>query len=178
MKKAKESQAEQGNVIIKWRYADEMSFLLPYIKPRIKLNMVPPHEDPIQVEDAIKIEYSDESHFPDDVLQSNAENSPMSDSHQEILPHITTTTSAIPLRRKRRMLARKLRSGESNSTPLMKYTRTLENKRMDDIEQFFASIATTVQSFPIKDRAIAKAKVFQRISNMELEILNRFSTSD
>lgn len=47
--------------------------------------------------------------------------------------------------------------------------------RLNDIEQFFHSMITTVQSFPPRDRAIAKAKVFSVISEMEIEVLSRDS---
>lgn len=55
----------------------------------------------------------------------------------------------------------------------MKYILENKEKPVNDIEMFFNSISTTVQSFPLKDRAIAKAKVFHLISEMELEILSR-----
>lgn len=48
----------------------------------------------------------------------------------------------------------------------------LDNKtKNNEIQQFFDSIATTVQSFPPRDRVIAKAKVFGVISQMKLEII-------
>lgn len=86
-------------------------------------------------------------------------------SHSYITPvvkrtRIRQTTIAQPI------------SSERPSTSLMKFI--LENKtKTNDIQQFFDSIATTVQSFPPRDRAIAKAKVFSVISQMELEILGR-----
>ncbi|CAG5016038.1 unnamed protein product [Parnassius apollo] len=69
---------------------------------------------------------------------------------------------------------------ETPSTVLMKYI--IDSKKNtpppDDIEQFMAGITTTLRSFPPRDRAIAKAKIFEIVSRMEIDILSRLSTSN
>lgn len=57
----------------------------------------------------------------------------------------------------------------------MKYI--LENKKTNDVQHFFHSISTAVQSFFPRDQAIAKPKVFAEISAMEIDILSRDTTS-
>lgn len=82
-----------------------------------------------------------------------------------------------PLRKRKKVTSQRVTHKElpteTASTTLMKYILQTKEKPSNDIEIFFNSISTTVQSFPLKDRAIAKAKVFRLVSEMELEILNR-----
>ncbi|KAJ8706917.1 hypothetical protein PYW07_012995 [Mythimna separata] len=66
-------------------------------------------------------------------------------------------------------------ANETYSNTLIKYILDKTSKK-DNIQHFFESISSTVQTFPLRDRAIAKARVFEIISQMELEILSRDAT--
>ncbi|CAH0730605.1 unnamed protein product, partial [Brenthis ino] len=68
---------------------------------------------------------------------------------------------------------------ETPSTVLMRYIIESKNNTPppDDIEQVMAGVVTTLRSFPPRERAIAKAKIFKIVSDMEIDILSRPSTS-
>lgn len=90
----------------------------------------------------------------------------------------TRTLPSTSSPRQKRQKKGKKNTEETPSTVLMKYIlESKKNTAPDDIEQFFAGITTTVRSFPLRDRAIAKAKIFEIVSNMEIDILNRPSIS-
>lgn len=81
---------------------------------------------------------------------------------EEILISQESTLSSTPKRRKKRG----------------KYTEGISSKNhSDDFEQFFAGITTTLRSFPLKDRLKAKAKIFEIVSNMKINILSRPSSA-
>lgn len=84
---------------------------------------------------------------------------------EEILISQESTLSSTPKRRKKRG----------------KYTEGISSKNHSDdfepFEQFFAGITTTLRSFPLKDRLKAKAKIFEIVSNMKINILSRPSSA-
>ncbi|XP_044760163.1 transcription factor Adf-1-like [Coccinella septempunctata] len=169
----------------KWRYEVEMSFLLPFLRERSTTNTEIFHEN------------NDSGDGENSSCEDNEGKSASLDvsSQGTVLPkqeQICDETVAEPslsterqtfsepsennrplLKRARvRQKTRFQSTNETLSNSLMKFI--LENKaKNDDIQQFFESIATTVRSFPPRDRAIAKAKVFDVISEMEIDILNR-----
>ncbi|CAG5057843.1 unnamed protein product [Parnassius apollo] len=91
-------------------------------------------------------------------------------------PSPTTTEN---YRQPKRTKRGQKRTEETPSTVLMKYI--IDSKKntppLDGIEQFTAGMTTTLRSFPPRDRAIAKAKIFEIVSRMEIDILSRPSTS-
>ncbi|VVC95765.1 unnamed protein product [Leptidea sinapis] len=130
----------------KWRYEDEMAFLLPYLKLRRKTSLLTSSHD----------------------AEDEAEDVSLIDEVQPYINQPFISTSPPPKRQKLDEHAE-----ETTSTLLMKYIiDSRKNTPSDDIEQFFAGITTTVRSFPIRERAIAKAKIFEIVSNMEIDILN------
>lgn len=52
------------------------------------------------------------------------------------------------------------------------------NTLRDEIEQFMIGITTISPSFPAKDRAIAETKTLKIVSDTELEIRYRLSTTN
>ncbi|XP_075982123.1 uncharacterized protein LOC142980558 [Anticarsia gemmatalis] len=182
IKKQKEASNEPGSTLRKrWKYESEMSFLQPYLKERPTNNTTYDNDD----------KYSDTEGNGSDV-----DIKPGAPSPEAIIAHFThppewsfvtdpsvASTSQnidpisahhyVPVQRRpkyRRQLVRQPKGVLTSA--LVKFL--LEKKaKNDDVQQFFDSIATTVQSFPPRDRVIAKAKVFQVISEMEMEILGR-----
>ncbi|KAL4714853.1 hypothetical protein ACJJTC_012525 [Scirpophaga incertulas] len=123
----------------KWRYEDEMSFLIPYTKEKPHRFVV---HDPITIN---SFEAVDPIHSPAVSEQSMPE----------------------PPGKKRKKEA-------PNSAELIKYIlESQKGQPPDDIEKFFTGITSTVRSFPAIDKAIAKARIFQIVSDMEIDILNR-----
>lgn len=162
----------------KWKYEDEISFLLPYMKDRptiCPITTVPAfdNDDNANEEEAqspkVGQQTTDTSPSTLEVSQQTADTLPTTSS-------ATTQNYPQPKRKKRD----KTQTDETPSTILMKYL--LDSKKNtplpDDIEQFMAGITTTLRSFPPRDRAIAKAKIFEIVSHMEINILSRPSTSN
>ncbi|XP_034176350.2 uncharacterized protein LOC117602439 isoform X2 [Osmia lignaria lignaria] len=162
----KQKKNSQANVTCKkWRYQDEMSFLIPFMKERSTLCILTPQTDE---HDDYEVNLDSESSIPSLDYTSDrvsTDNNPF---------NLSTATAVVRSTKCQRNNSFKNLSSEET---LMKYV--LDNKRnCDDIEQFFASMATTVKSFPPRERAVAKAKVFELISKMEIDILSNPSTSD
>jgi len=141
-----------------------MSFLLPFFKDRPTICTVQYDIENVLDKDGGTIENP-----PDE------EASLVSSEPTPVVPVVTDSRpSQIATRlRKRKRVTSQSKPMETASSTLMKYILQNNEKPVNDIEHFFNSISTTVQSFPLKDRVIAKAKVFRVISEMELEILSR-----
>lgn len=160
-----------------------MSFLLPYLKERPTLYTVPAsHEDKdSDVEETGSDEDNEGRTASPEV--NIPQKSPLCEATvaqpstfkrtQAISESSLNSNTPVPKRaRIRRTPTPQNTSSETPSTSLMKII--LENiTKAKDIQLFFDGMATTVQSFPPRDRAVAKAKVFAVISQMELEILGR-----
>lgn len=193
IKKQKETKSGQAGVPTKkWKYEDEMSFLLPHFKERptsctVRANREDKDSDseencpdadnqarPASPEVIIAQKFP----LPKRTKVSEATvTQPSTSKNTHSISGSTQNYTPVQNRSKiRKVITPQSTSGETPSNTLMKFI--LENKtKTNDIQQFFDSIATTVQSFPPRDRAIAKSKVFAVISQMELEILGRDSNS-
>lgn len=154
-----------------------MSFLLPYFMERPTIGNAPVNlkEEDEHTEENCSVALADNqakqtSEVPDTSLPKRAKF-----TEAKTQPSASRNTHSITetLRKKPVQSSTSL---ETPSTELMKYI--LESKtNTNDIQKFFDSISTTVQSFPLRDRAIAKAKVFKVISQMEIEILGKDSST-
>ncbi|KAJ8705140.1 hypothetical protein PYW08_012460 [Mythimna loreyi] len=134
--------------IPKWVYEDEMAFLAPHLKHK-ELTLSTLYKD-INVEEN----------------SNNADNHTNQDAAEQRPAKRSRTHEA----------SRRTCANEAYSNTLIKYILEKTTKK-NDVQNFFESISSTVQSFPPHDRAVAKARVFEVISQMELEILSRESTS-
>ncbi|XP_030752600.1 transcription factor Adf-1-like [Sitophilus oryzae] len=176
VKKQKEQQSgEFTGVIRRWRYEKQMSFLLPYMRERSKSD-----QDPLGTFKLSKEEnHSDiEENGSDDDIERTAFLEVSMPEKSSLLRQTTSSQSGNRPKPKRakfgETIAPQSTSSETPPTSLNQFVP--ENKtETNDIQQFFDSVATTVQTFPLRDRAVAKAKVFSVISEMELEILSRDS---
>ncbi|XP_077292492.1 uncharacterized protein LOC143915651 [Arctopsyche grandis] len=136
-----------GQVVRKrWKYDEEMEFLLPFIKERDTSSIVLPQLS--DDEDDNQEDYID--------LEDNAK---------------LTEDFAEPPNKKYK--ESETLEGENVSTFLMKHI--LENRthssELDNIEAFFVGMASTVKMFSPLNKAIAKGKIFSIVSEMELENL-------
>nr|XP_012137219.1 PREDICTED: uncharacterized protein LOC100879254 isoform X3 [Megachile rotundata] len=164
----KQKKNSQANMMCKkWKYQDEMSFLIPFMKERSSLCVL---SSPVDDDNDFDVTLDNETSIPlidykpDRV---STDNDPF---------NLNSTRSTIRPAKRQRNNSLKNSSTEETSALLMKFIA--DNKRnCDDIEQFFVSMATTVRSFPPRERAVAKAKVFELISKMEIDILSSPSTS-
>uniref|UniRef100_A0A2A4JXY4 MADF domain-containing protein n=1 Tax=Heliothis virescens TaxID=7102 RepID=A0A2A4JXY4_HELVI len=174
-KKKKDTKSGQASVREKkWRYEEEMSFLLPYMKERPTKCPIPPvpgfndyaHEE--EVAQSPEVEQQSTDTFTPEVSQQTVGTLPTTPSPAQTPKHPQP-------KGKRGQKA----TDETPSTVLMKYIIESKNNTPppDDIEQVMAGVVTTLRSFPPRERAIAKAKIFKIVSDMEIEILSRPSTS-
>lgn len=155
-----------------------MSFLLPYFKERSTICTLPENSEDKHSD----IEDTDGTLPIPELKNPQTSASPeLTNSHNSALQNSTGARENFftpqPKRTRIRQTTNKQSScSETPSTSLMKYI--LESKsKTNEIQQFFESISTTVQSFPPRDRALAKSKVFAVISEMEMDILSRGITS-
>ncbi|XP_045474319.1 transcription factor Adf-1-like [Harmonia axyridis] len=159
----------------KWRFEDEMSFLNPFLKLRPTVCSEASNEN----EDSAGENSSGEENPGRPVTPYTAPQTYILPKETPVTQHPTSqsgsspqATSGLKRTRIRQKPYTRYAVRDTSSTSLMKLI--LENKaKTNDIQQFFESIATTVQSFPPRERALAKAKVFTVISEMEIELLNR-----
>lgn len=148
----------------KWKYEDEMSFLLPYFKEMRTLNLYRTESQNTYVTEQIDV--------AEDYLspEENKARSPSPDDLKTVFNKYTPAR-----KRKKSCKAAVTANTIYEEEPSGNVSKSLMDNtaKSNDIQKFFDSIATTVQSFPPLDRAVAKAKVFGIISKMELEILSR-----
>lgn len=157
----------KSNPTSKWTYEDDLAFLAPHLKHRTL---------PVSSE---SIHINREDNPTNAVIQSNHDTvvqrkAKCSRTHESATRRTCANKSySNTLTCANESFSNTLTcANETYSNTLVKYILDKTTKR-DDIQHFFESISATVQSFPPHDRALAKAKVFQVVSQMELEILSR-----
>ncbi|XP_014370974.2 uncharacterized protein LOC106720735 [Papilio machaon] len=179
VRKRRDSESGMASVPKKkWKYEDKMSFLLPHMKERptsCQISEAPSFDcvdnvyEEGDIANTLKVELWEES----DTLLSTPEVTQQSDG---TLPASSPSPTQYPQTKPKG----DERPDDIPSALPMKYLIDFmkNSPPLDDIEQFMAGIVSTVRSFPPKDRVIAKAKIFEVVSNLELEILSRPSTSN
>ncbi|GAB6022306.1 hypothetical protein CHUAL_006426 [Chamberlinius hualienensis] len=176
IKKKKEAKSGQAcGSTRKWKYEEEMSFLLPYFKERSTISTQPPtNEDEVSNDEDVCNDDTGGIYITQISPHSFSTPTQTSTYKNKLGP---SGYNSIPGPKKARIhqSAKEECCKETASSSLMKYI--LENKKANGVQQFFDSIATTVQSFPPHDQAIAKSKVFAVISEMEIEVLSRDTSS-
>lgn len=158
----------------KWKFEDEMSFLLPYIKERgdniTSVNVDLEKESDSDGDGASNSLLSqDENHYESPIPQKLNEEQSSSVKKQ-------TSVSS----KQTGYFKRKINQPDTASGTLMKYI--LRNKKenedpeantTNDIDLFFKSIAATVKKLSPYNQAIAKARVFSTVSQLEIEEISR-----
>lgn len=145
-----------------------MSFLLAYMKERptvCPIPTVPAFDSNEKINERENIAQSPE------VEQNTVTLSSTPEASQQMTPLLTTLSQATiencpqPKRTKRGQK----RTDETPTAVLMKYIIDSEKNipPPDDVEQFMTGITTTLRSFPPRDRAVAKAKIFEIVSRMD-----------
>ncbi|XP_003396199.1 uncharacterized protein LOC126915783 [Bombus affinis] len=156
LRKRKDTKSGQAaNKIRKWRYEDEMSFLIPYMKERETIT-------------SVQVHVSDESNDELDDVNTTEDNSNLIERSS------SSKVSDIPIETFRRKMKR-----EPATAVLMDYAssntnRTVneEQQTMDDIDLFFKSIALTVKKLSPYNQIIAKARVSSVISELQIQELS------
>ncbi|XP_013180494.1 PREDICTED: transcription factor Adf-1-like [Papilio xuthus] len=181
VRKRRDSESGMASVPKKkWKYEDKMSFLLPHMKER-------PTSCPIS--EAPHFESVDNVYEEEDIANSlkleiwEQSDTLLTTPEVNRQPHGTlpaSTPSPTQYYPQPRITTKDELNDNIPSTLLVQYLiDSMKNTPPpDEIEQFMAGIVSTVRSFPPRDRVIAKAKIFELISHMELEILSRPSTSN
>ncbi|XP_023952642.2 transcription factor Adf-1 [Bicyclus anynana] len=177
-KKKKQTKSGQGIPNKKWKYEDEMSFLLPYMKERPTIRPIPtvPASD---IDDNTN-EEEDIALSPEVGQNITDTRSSTPEASQQMTDPLLTTLSQATTDYPQRTNRGQKRTDETPIAVLMKYI--IDSKKnippQDDIEQFMAGITTTLRTFPPRDRAIAKAKIFEIVSRMEIDILSSPTTKN
>lgn len=132
----------------KWAYEDDLSFLFEHLK---QLSFFRPTNND-----------NEDNH----TKMTNQSSTPAANSNETVQKRALIKKS-----RTQEASTRRPCSHEATASNL-KYVLEKTTKR-SEIQQFFDSIACTVQTFSPRDRAVAKRKVFEVISQMEMEILDQ-----
>ncbi|XP_014271110.1 uncharacterized protein [Halyomorpha halys] len=184
IKKRKDTRpGQEAKKIKRWKFEEEMSFLLPHLNPRGNTTTV-------------NVDMSDNSDIGE--TEKNSPRSPVetdaSDSNKPLptpansltfkkcIPKENVPASRIMLRRqtasairlrRQHVSANKMRRPTASAI-MMEYIidhRMNERKSLDDIDQIFQGLAATVKKFSPYNQALAKAKVVSLVSDLEIEDL-------
>jgi hypothetical protein len=146
--------------IPKWKYADEMSFVRPYLRERDTVT---------NLEFDVKGETDEE-----ELLQAESEHDGAAEQEEQ-----TPASAKNKSKNKifRGTLKRPRYQPETASAVLMKYLVERDKERqteppVDPVDAFFKSIAATVKTFSPYHKNICKSKIFAIVSEVEMtEIL-------
>ena len=146
--------------IPKWKYADEMSFVRPYLRERDTIT---------NLEFDVKGETDEE-----ELLQAEREHDGTAEQEEQ-----TPASARCKFKNTifRGTLKRPRYQPETASAELMKYLVESDKKRqaeppVDPIDAFFKSIAATVKTFSPYHQNICKSRIFAIVSEVEMtEIL-------
>ncbi|XP_071439495.1 uncharacterized protein [Hetaerina americana] len=149
--KNKRGKSSQSSDSKKWKYEDEMSFLLPFLQER-ELVFSSNHGD-------------DGTNNCDEMEGTGSPSHAFGDAEGR----------EWEARRRKAEKGGGVRRSSSNREPpatiLMKYILKKNELRPDHIENFFSSLAATVRSLKPIRQNVVKAKIFSIVSEMELEQL-------
>lgn len=185
-----------------WKYEAEMSFLLPFLVERKSTSSRPISSDEFSDDDDSTQNNAPQMNTELENVYIKRESSPMSTEMTENVPQIyadapkvfplnveistendvntnslPTVTQEAPVTRKRNIRLRKtLVRAETSSSVLMRYLLEKNDSRqkLDETDNFFLNMASMVKKLTPYKQAVARAKVFAIISEMELD---SFSTS-
>jgi len=166
---------QKTKYIKKWKYADEMEFLKPHMKERDSISNI----DVVTDDDDEVLSHSD-----DEEIQVEGENSVSFENNIQNAETSFNTPAPVQPRQKKLKKTNSLKPPETASSTLMKYI--IEQKKSeqsnpttsksDAMDQFFSSMCSTAKQFSPYFQHIAKTKVFQIISELELQQLRQNQT--
>jgi len=161
LKKLTTKSGQSASIKIpKWKYADEMSFVRPYLRER---------------DTVTNLEFDEKGETDEEeLLQAQSEHDGTAEQEDQ-----APASAKNKLKNKtfRGTLKRPRYQPETESAVLMKYFVESPKKRqaeppVDPIDAFFKSIAATVKTFSPYHQNICKSRIFAIVSEMELtEIL-------
>jgi len=164
---------QKTKFVKKWKYADEMEFLKPHIKERDSISNI----DVVTDDDDGVLSHSDD----DSDIQVGGENSVSFENYIQNVETSFNTSALIQPRQKKIKKTNSLKPPETASSTLMKYIIEQKNaeqsypttSKLDAMDQLFSSMCSTAKQFSPYLQHIAKTKVFQIISELELEQLRQ-----
>jgi hypothetical protein len=161
LKKLTTKSGQSASIKIpKWKYADEMSFVRPYLRER---------------DTVTNLEFDEKGETDEEeLLQAQSEYDGTAEQEEQ-----TAASAKNKFKNKifRGTLKRPRYQPEMESAVLMKYLIESHKKRqpeppVDPIDAFFKSIAATVKTFSPYHQNICKSRIFAIVSELELtEIL-------
>uniref|UniRef100_A0A6P7F6Y0 Uncharacterized protein LOC114327210 n=1 Tax=Diabrotica virgifera virgifera TaxID=50390 RepID=A0A6P7F6Y0_DIAVI len=168
--KARETKTGQAAIKRKkWRYEEELAFLLPYMKDKERISSFPDI-----AENASDMEHLNEDSIHDENEGGNGE------AEQNTSQSVSTTPVSVPstsgiITKKSAQKKTTRTSKESASAVLMQYIlskkeeeqREPQNPKKDHIDLFFDSIKATVRNFSPADYQLAKRIIFNTVSDIE-----------
>lgn len=166
MKRCTTKSGQEAVSVPKWRYADEISFVKPYLRERDTVG---------NLDDGSNVE-PENAEREDDILgateQEQCENIPSQTRHV-----VNSSKGCIKSKATvRRSSSKHVNTPETASSVLMKYLveNNSENKEKptDPIDLFFQSMASTVKTFSPYYKNICKTQVLSIVSDLEMKQLD------
>ncbi|XP_017755456.1 PREDICTED: uncharacterized protein LOC108547438 [Eufriesea mexicana] len=159
LKKRKKVKSAQIGKIRKWKYENELSFLVPFIKERksnSQFNMSTNDKSDVDITSNICIDMPCTQQ-----MEEQASPEPR-DSATEI------SSAKKRIRRRTEAMSPVFMDFISSN----KYENTQPRDDTNDIDLFFQSMASTVKKFSPYNQAVAKARIFSIISEVEIQALS------
>ncbi|XP_044766533.1 uncharacterized protein LOC123322637 [Coccinella septempunctata] len=195
LNRSKTKSGQSAKVIRKYKYADILQFLLPYIQNRCTLSNIeeendsentikrPENDEEIDVNGIEAIEQFSAISTPNvDPIEESSEIAPSTPAtpHQPPDNPLPSSSRKSKVVRKRR-IARQITQAasdqkESASFTLMKYIIEKNQKSqadIDPIEAFFQGLIPTVKRFSPYYQHLAKGRIFSVLHELELAQLNQ-----
>lgn len=147
----------------KWKYHDEMAFLIPYMKDKACVSSVKTEHE---------VHLDDESLTGDDCGTSADQ---QVDDPWDVPSVTTATVTKKDVENNQRLPRRKIPGGSASPTLMncifsqrdFESTTASETKEKDSVDLFFDSIKATVRTFSPADFYAVKTRVFNIVSEIE-----------
>ncbi|KAK5640218.1 hypothetical protein RI129_011029 [Pyrocoelia pectoralis] len=156
----------------KWKYADELSFLMPYFQERETISNISPENESDKVTTVEDNDNENEREVSweqgSSTALENEELSQLSQSQNRVTPFKPPSV----LKPKKAKVSHS-QPAESPSTALMKYiiSKNEQPTSTNAVDAFLAGIGETIKTFPPVYQNMAKSKIFNIVSEIELQLL-------
>ncbi|XP_072390316.1 uncharacterized protein [Diabrotica undecimpunctata] len=159
----------------KWKYEDELNFLIPFFQERDTVSNVVSENSSDELagveESSCRVENEGESSREQETYsQLETGESSQSSSQSE---NRSQKFKNPPVQKPKRAKVCNSETAESPSTTLMKYiiSKTEQPTNTNPIDAFLSGISETIKTFPPVYQHMAKTKIFGIVSEIELQLL-------
>lgn len=175
-KKKASKSGDPAPKIRKWKYEEEMSFLLPFYQERETLTNISIAGEESEVNDI-----TEDDNISDHITQEAEQTTNVAVDENSANEERSTATNTATTSAARKIYSKnKKKVPVSASSVLMEYIiknnssqeRDTIRREKDEVDKFFESMAATVKKLTPINIAVAKSKIFAIVSELEFEELH------